>query len=198
MTIELKDIGKVFSDQVLFKNINYTFQTNHIYGVLGSNGSGKSTFLKILSKYLAPSKGQVIASGLGEEFRVSFCAPYQKLIEELTLYEAIEMHYKLLDFSIDLHALVQTLNLPNDIDDNKFLEDYSSGMKQKVKLLFALHGPQRLVLLDEPCSNLDVEAISWYENLLKENSIGKIIIIASNDKRETTCADEFIDILDYK
>jgi ABC-type multidrug transport system ATPase subunit len=100
LKITLKDIGRRYNNEWIFRHINYTFESGKSYAILGHNGSGKSTFLKVLSSSLTPSSGELIYTDgdqvLGVETiyqQLSLAAPYVELIEEFTLNELIDFHF---------------------------------------------------------------------------------------------------------
>jgi len=206
MKITLEHISKRFQKHWIFKDINYSF-TEHAgaYALLGPNGCGKSTLLRLISGMQAPSLGkihfynkdEVIAAD--ELFRhISFCAPGQELVEELTLREFFNFHFSfkrpLPSFTID--KIIELTGL-NDTA-NKPVGDYSSGMKQRVKLAQAIFSDTPILLLDEPCTNLDQFGMEQYRVWIEEYTQGRLIIIASNDVREYFFCKEKIVIEDYK
>jgi len=105
MNITVENIGKRYLYEWIFKKINFHFKTATRYAILGTNGSGKSTFLKIISGHLSPSKGSILYQRKGQNVdsddlykQISFAAPYIELIEEFTLQEAVEFHQKFKTF----------------------------------------------------------------------------------------------------
>ena len=85
-----------------------------------------------------------------------------------------------------------------NFDENKWVKDYSSGMKQRVKLALALFADVELCLLDEPTSNLDEKGVDWYLETLQEIKKNRTIIVASNIQREYTFCEHLIDVNDFK
>ena len=105
MVIKLDNVAKRYRFEWIFRDINYEFEAGQSYAVLGSNGAGKSTFLRILSGHLSPSKGTISYFKNGSSIEkdivyrsISYAAPYIDLIEELTLREAIRFHQKFKPF----------------------------------------------------------------------------------------------------
>ena len=80
----------------------------------------------------------------------------------------------------------------------KQIRYYSSGMKQRIKLAQAVFSDTPVVLLDEPCTNLDLEGIELYHQLILNNCKGRLVIVSSNDIQEYSFCEEKISILDYK
>jgi ABC-type multidrug transport system ATPase subunit len=191
MEIEIDQLGKRFQHGWVFKNLSFHFNSNKIYGIAGRNGSGKSTFLKIISGLLSPSKGTVTYTNDGLHIKreaiyskVSIAAPYTDLIEEYNLLEMIDFHARLKpsDQFIQVNEWIDMLEFPHSISRPLF--QFSSGMKQRVKLGLALYSKADIILLDEPTSNLDEQTKTWFFNHLNKRKENKIILIASNEMED--------------
>lgn len=203
--VRLENIGRRFNRDWIFRGLDYTFVSGQRYAVLGSNGSGKSTLLKIVSGSLSSSEGKIhyIENGLQipeDQFYqyISVAAPYMELIEEFNLEELIHFHFKYKKFlsGYDYQKLVELIGLQSSM--HKSLKFFSSGMKQRVKLALACCSESAVLLLDEPISNLDNQAIDWYHNLLADTVQERILIICSNQKEEYKSCDFELRITDYK
>ncbi|MBK6932717.1 MAG: ABC transporter ATP-binding protein [Saprospirales bacterium] len=205
MQIDLANAGKRFRFDWIFRDLNYRFAAGERYALLGPNGSGKSTLMKVLSGHLSLSKGQLRYESNGRLHepdavyrQIGFAAPYIELIEEFTLEEALRFHARLRpllpDFTADnLYAL---LDLPRA--RNKELRFFSSGMKQRVKLALAVCTDAPVLLLDEPSTNLDVQAVRWFKQLVETYAAGRLLVIASNDPGDLELCRTPLDIRDYK
>jgi len=205
MTISLDNAGKRFRLDWIFRGLNTSFEPGKRYAVLGPNGSGKSTLMKVLSGHLSLSKGAIRFSRNGKILEpeslyhcVAYAAPYIELIEELTLEEAIRFHVKLKPLlpGFDEKRVVELLSLPKA--RHKEIRFFSSGMKQRVKLALAVCSDTPLLLLDEPATNLDVQGIDWYKNLIRDHAGERTVIIASNDPHDAEFCPVHLNILDYK
>lgn len=173
---------------------------------LGPNGSGKSTLLKVLSGSLVPSAGSIYyemndkAVDVESVFQyLSLATPYVELIEEFTLREQIQFHFKFKNYlsGYSEPEVVHLLGLENAID--KELKFFSSGMKQRVKLALACCSDSAFVLLDEPTSNLDTAGEGWYLELVdKTKRADRLFIICSNQEKEYNFCDQTLSISDYK
>ncbi len=205
VTIEVKNITKIYSNTLLFKNVNHTFKAGKSYAINGHNGSGKSTFLQILSGFVSADAGEVKFWKDGKTLpvenwyrHINIATPLTELFDEMTLQEAVNFHYgfkKLLHFS-NSAELITYVGLDKHVD--KPLSNFSSGMLQKIKLALAVFSEGEVLFLDEPCSNFDAANKQWYKDTILNFTKNKLVIIASNDAFETTMCDEVISITDYK
>lgn len=205
MTIQLENLGKRYHKEWIFKNLTYNFQANKSYAVTGCNGSGKSTLMRAIAGIMPLTKGSVIynlnnQTVAGEDIfkRLTFSAPYLELPEELTLKELIQFHFSLRKVrpDVDKSTIIERMQLSSA--ENKYIHDFSSGMKQRVNLGLALYTSSPLILLDEPTSNLDLTGVNWYLEEVMQLHHGHTIIIASNKKEEYNFCDQVIDIANYK
>ena len=188
MSLSLINIAKKYNRDWVFRNANYKFEIPGSYVIHGPNGSGKSTLLKILSGFLIPTEGelklQINSNYITTENwsnHIAYAAPYYELIEEMYLEEFVSFYikFKPLQKGISKNDLIKIAYLEEAKD--KQIKNFSSGMKQRLKLALAWLSDVSIVLLDEPCSNLDTNVIEWYKNLAKEYSKNKLIIVCSND-----------------
>ncbi len=213
MTISLSDAGKRFNRDWIFRHFNYTFESGQSYAITGPNGSGKSTLLQALSGGMMLNEGSiefgVQSSGSGvnnktiisiEEIynHVSICAPYLEVIEEMTLKEFLDFHQGFKPFlnGITADSIISVLGLEKAI--NKQIRYYSSGMKQRVKLAQSIFSDTAIVLLDEPCTNLDTEGIALYHRLINDHCKDRLVVVSSNDEVEYKFCGEKINVSDYK
>ena len=189
-SLHISDIGKRYYNRWLFRELSFRLEEGNKLALIGTNGSGKSTLLRIIAGQLSPTEGKVEYFN-GEKRLVysqfyqqlSWAAPSIDLYDELTLREHINWHFKLKASSLDdPMKLVDILNLRNDQD--KKLRLYSSGMLQRVKVGLALFTQSKLLLLDEPTSNMDTANAERMLSLIEEQRAGRMLILASNLERE--------------
>ena len=205
MEITLTDAGKRFRFDWIFRGLTHHFAPGTSTALLGPNGSGKSTLMKVLSGHLSLSKGKISFSNQGaavspdEVYRyVSYAAPYIELIEEFTLEEALDFHIRLKPLlpGLDKEALLDILQLPKARE--KEIRFFSSGMKQRVKLATAICSDTPILLLDEPSTNLDTNAVAWFHALYRQYSAERLCVIATNDPTDLALCAERLDILGWK
>lgn len=205
MICKLLNAGKRFNREWIYRGVTLELSSQNAYAITGPNGSGKSTLLQAIGGMLQLSEGSVqYAMGnrqlaTEEVYRqVTFCAPYLDVIEEMTLLEFLHFHQQFKPFlpSITPKEMIGELGLTNAA--TKQIRYYSSGMKQRVKLAQAIYSDAGLVLLDEPCSNLDAKGIQLYHSLIQKYCQERLVIVCSNDEVEYSFCNEVISILNYK
>lgn len=206
MNISLKNIGRRFNREWIFKGIDYTFADRESYAILGSNGSGKSTLLQVLNGSLVPSAGDLAYAYEGKPVEaadvftyLSLAAPYLELIEDFSLSESIDFHFKFKDYKpgLDKNAVADILSLGGS-SRNKLIKYFSSGMKQRLKLALAFCSDTPMLMLDEPTSNLDSQGVDWYLGLIQQYSSNRLTIICSNQEHEYNFCKNKLSIADYK
>lgn len=205
MKISLQSISKKYNSNWIFKGVSIDIESTEKLAILGPNGSGKSTLLQLISGYVSPSEGKIEyqsnANVVEENIyqHISICAPSTEIIEEFTLREYVEFYSKLkpLISPFDAKRIAEICYL--ETANDRMIQTYSSGMKQRLRLALAILSNATVLLLDEPTSNLDLQGIDWYKNLVKTYAMHKTIIVCSNQMNdEYFFFDKAININDYK
>lgn len=204
-SITIDKLGKRFNRQWIFRGLTDAFSSGHAYAITGPNGSGKSTLLQLIAGVSEKSEGEIIFNIDGkvipqeDHFRyVAVCAPYQELIEELTLTEFLHFHQQFRPWlqGFDVKSIIDLLDL--QAAAHKLISQFSSGMKQRVKLAQCMLSDVPVVMLDEPTSNFDDKGIELYHRLVKEYSSGRLLIVASNHEQEISFCTHRVFIPAYK
>jgi ABC-type multidrug transport system ATPase subunit len=205
MTISLDQTGKRFNYDWIFRGVSLTFREGERYAILGPNGSGKSTLLQVISGAVQHNEGTILYSTpekpiLPDAFfrYCAIAAPYLELIEEFTLTEIITFHtqFKSLLPGITPAMAMELVGLEKAA--HKQLRNFSSGMKQRIKLALAILSDVPVLLLDEPCTNLDAAGVALYQGLINQYGGNRLIIVSSNDEQEYFMCKHHIRITDYK
>lgn len=219
MKISLINAGKRFNREWIFRKVDYSFTEGKSYAITGPNGSGKSTLLQAIGGAIALSEGeahyiidvpavQAAQNNAAPQTRkletdhafrkISIAAPYLELIEEMSVTEFLHFHqqFKPLLPRISIKEIIEKVGLTKAA--HKQIRFYSSGMKQRVKLAQAIFSDVPVLLLDEPCTNLDAEGIALYHSLISGYAGGRLIMVSSNDPQEYSFCEHRISILDYK
>lgn len=187
LTVTLDNAGKQYNHTWIFSGLSATLTTGQPLAILGSNGSGKSTLLQVIASAIMPTSGTITYNLRGSDVRpeqafrlMAISAPYMELIEDFTLTEMICFHRRLkpLMRNMSTPELIRILELEDSA--GKAIRYFSSGMKQRVKLGLAIMSDTPALLLDEPVSNLDHNAIEWFRNLLEQNTANRLVVVSSN------------------
>ena len=200
MNIQLKNVSKKFGAKNVINNFSKTFQKKK-YAIIGDNGSGKSTLIKLISNLITPSGGKIIYTHDDAEIdkevfikKIIFTAPYQNLIEELTVKEFLSFHHRFRDSINNPFNILSEFGLENF--ENTQIKNLSSGSEQKLKLLISFNTKTDFILLDEPTTNLDKKGINIYNKIIKRASKNKGIIIATNIERDLVLGEtEIIELI---
>ncbi len=191
--VQLTDIDRSFADRRVLRGINVTLRGGDRLLVRGPNGSGKSTLLKIFAQLLTPTGGTVRVTEDGAERdeawrrrATGYLAPDLVLYEEFSPLENLDFFGRLRGIGRD-HArdgaLLDRLGLGKRLHDP--VGTLSTGMRQRAKLAFALQAGPRLLLLDEPGSNLDAPGRELVTKAVDDYAGGGgIVVVASNDPAE--------------
>jgi len=192
VTLSVQTLTQRFGPNKIFESLSFEVPKGQGLVVTGPNGSGKTTLLRILSGLLRPTKGEVRLNVAGkvispeERLRhIGFITPDLALYEELTTLENLEFFARvrrLKRTKADQHALLEKVGLKERGRD--LVGTFSSGMKQRLKLAFAIQHEPMLLLLDEPGSSLDDSGRAIVEGVIAEQKKKGVLIVATNDDRE--------------
>ena len=171
---------------------SFRLESPAVVAVTGSNGSGKSTLLRILAGLLRPSAGEASLRVDGEEIApaarrlcVGFASPDLAFYDEMSAEENLAFAAEargLPDPRGAARAALERVGLSSRARD--LVPELSSGMKQRLRLAFALLGTPPLLLLDEPGSHLDEEGRATVARLVEEEGRAGLVFLATNDERE--------------
>lgn len=205
-SLTLNKLTKIFGRRLVFKNIDYEFKTGKVYGIAGSNGSGKSTLSKIIIGIASPTSGKVIHRIdsrvlKSEELHnhVGFVSPYLVLYDEFTSEENLQHFARIRGIEHNeetIKSLLEEFNLYDRRND--LLKGYSSGMKQRMKFIFAMQHNPELLILDEPTSNLDNKGKDKVYELINRDKKDKLTLIASNEDSDLALCDYVLNVEEYK
>jgi len=198
MKLTATDLGKRYNRQWIFRHLNLEAHQGEMIAITGHNGSGKSTLLRILSGFVTPTAGKIDYSDKTDDQQLSFsyAAPYLNLMDEFTLVEHLNFHSRFKKPVIAQSEMIEKSGLSGA--DNKLVKDFSSGMRQRLRLMLAFFYESKIIFLDEPTANLDQNGASWYLEMLSERRADQIVFVASNDPREYQNASRVLSIEDFK
>ena len=205
-SLQAQSVSKFFGRRLIFKGIDFNWSENGVYGVSGPNGSGKSTIVKIIAGLISASEGKIIHKLNNEEIipeklhnHIGFVSPYLILYEEFSAWENLNIFAKIRSIEFNknkISELLDKLKILHRKDD--LVKTYSSGMKQRLKFVFALMHSPELIIFDEPTSNLDDEGKETVYSLVKEESKNSVVVLASNEKTDLGYCNEILYLEKYK
>lgn len=191
MYLEVKNITKTISNNVILDDISLEMDRGKVYGLRGKNGSGKTMLMRTICGLILPTKGEIVIDGetLGKE--ISFPRSIGALIESpgfIASYSGL----KNLEVLAAIQRKVSTEELAEQMremglnpEDNKKFRKYSLGMKQKLGIIAAMMESPDLIVLDEPINALDEKSVETVRVLLKRHKErGALIIISCHDREE--------------
>ena len=194
--VEVKNLKKSYDLKEAVRGISFKIKDNEILGLLGPNGSGKTTTIGMMLGLLKPSNGEIIIDGKKIEDnrieilkKINFISPYIELPKKLTVKQNLIVYGKL--YSVpDIKKRIEYLSEKLRLEDllNRITGELSSGQKNRVSLAKALINNPKVLLLDEPTASLDPEIAdfvrTFLENYKKEKKIS--ILLASHNMNEVT------------
>lgn len=203
MNIALTNAGKRFNKDWIFRNLTYTFEQGSSYAIIGPNGSGKSTLLQVLAANMNITEGsgqwKHECKQLDTEQvykHISIAAPYLEVIEEMTGKEFLAFHSMFKPLIQPVDEILNIVGLKKAAD--KQIRNYSSGMRQRIKLAQAIFSNTPVLLLDEPCTNLDTTGCKLYNQLINDYGKQRLIIVSSNDVQEYGFCRQQLNMIEYK
>lgn len=189
MNVKMENISKVIKKNIILRDINLNMKSGKIYGLIGTNGSGKTMLMRLLAGLIRPSEGEIIVNGHRVEYGKKLYFDMGVIIEkpeffnDLTGMENLEMLAKLKG-KIGKDEMIDAMNrVQLDPHNEKKVKEYSLGMRQRLGIAQAIMEDPEVLILDEVTNALDEEGIKMvYEVLNEEKKKGKIIIISSHNR----------------
>jgi heme exporter protein A len=205
-SIQAQNLSKLFGRRLIFKDINFYREEKGIFGISGPNGSGKSTLVKIISGLIAPSSGKIVhKNSVGEIIPeklhnyIGFVSPYLILYEEFSAWENLKIFAKIRGVILNENTVNNYLvKFLLDTRKDDLVKAYSSGMKQRLKFIFALMHSPEVLIFDEPTSNLDEEGKKVVYDIIRDEGKTRVIIIASNEAKDLEFCDEVLLLDNFK
>ena len=194
--VEVKNLKKNYGSKEAVKDISFAIKKDEILGLLGPNGSGKTTTIGMLLGLLKPTNGEILIDGKKIEKnrieilkKINFISPYIELPKKLTVKQNLIVYgklYNVLNIKNRIEYLVEKLRLSDLL--NRVTGELSSGQKNRASLAKALINNPSVLFLDEPTASLDPEigdfVRTFLENYKKEKKIS--ILLASHNMNEVT------------
>lgn len=190
--IKVQGLTKSFGDHLALRGIDLEVEQRESLVIFGPNGSGKTTLIKVLATIMNPSSGRVLLDGLSlkssaEEVRhkVGVVSHQTFLYTSLTAYENLEFYSRMYDVPNSkerIHEVVSLLGMTSRLHDR--VSTLSRGMQQRISIARALLHKPTIMLLDEPETGLDQQAISLLWKALRAEGEGERTIILTSHSLE--------------
>lgn len=204
--IVIENLSKTLKNNIILNNVNLTFESGHIYGLVGRNGSGKTMLLRAICGLIFPDEGRILIDGKQLHKDISFPESCGVIIENTDLlpnfsaFDNLKILSKIKNIAND-NIIEYTINLVGlDPKSKRKVKSFSLGMKQRLSIAQALFENPKILLLDEPTNALDEDGVNDIRNiLLREKEKNKLIIIASHNKEDISLlSDTIISVSDGK
>lgn len=199
-------MAKAYNGQYVFRGLDVHITENSRWAILGENGSGKSTLLKSLCGFTDLTSGRLEyfldgVTPVKDHWYKYFVgiAPYLHFEDmmEITHFVRFFFQFKRLQPGLPKDALELLAHYGFEEHARKRIGELSSGLLQRLKLIVAFSSATPLLLLDEPCSNLDASGVSWYRALIQQMR-DRTVVVASNREEEYDFCEQSLSIADYK
>jgi ABC-2 type transport system ATP-binding protein len=194
MSIQIKDLTKIYGEQKALNSISFSVEEGSIVGFLGPNGAGKSTTMKIATCFLPPTSGEVRVGGLdvathSMEIKkmTGYLPEHNPLYLDLYVHEYLHFIGKLYGLRGEflkrrVGEMIELCGLTRE--QNKKIEELSKGYRQRVGLAQALVHDPKILILDEPTSGLDPNQLLEIRKLIREISLNKTVIFSTHIMQE--------------
>src|SRR5438874_699281 len=195
IVVETRKLTKIYRDfwgrqkKVALQALNLNINRGEIFGLLGPNGSGKTTTIKLLLGLLFPTEGDALVFGqpaaeVKKNERIGYLPEESYLYRFLNAEETLDFYGRLFNLNPDVRRkraadLIEKVGL--SADKKRILREYSKGMRQRIGLAQALINDPDLVILDEPTSGLDPLGTRWMKDLIIDlRNQGKTVLMCSH------------------
>ncbi len=204
MSIEVKNLLKIYGEQKAVNNISFTVNKGEIVGFLGPNGAGKSTTMKIITGYLHPNAGEVKVSGIDVaenplhiKKKIGYLPELNALYYDMYVKEYLgliaELHH-IKDSDRAIQKVIETVGLT--AESKKKIGQLSKGYKQRVGLAAALIHDPEVLILDEPTSGLDPNQIVEIREVIRQQGLDKTVLFSSHIMQEVEAVCDRVIIID--
>ena len=174
--LNIEHISKIYGEKVIFDDVSLGIHSGDKIGVIGVNGTGKTTLLKIIAKINEPDKGQIIC---GNGIRVSYLPQNPEFPKKQSILEYVMDGKEHQDWKTESEAKTILTKL-GIYDFDEGCDHLSGGQKKRVALARTLVDPTEVLILDEPTNHLDNDMVLWLEEFL--NSFRGVLIMVTHDR----------------
>lgn len=207
ITLKAENLGKKYFGKKIFSSMDFSCENGDALGILGPNGSGKSTVAQIATGLISPSSGTFEIEFDGEKLSkderknfVGIAAPYLRLYDEFDALEHIRLILGMRGMTFDHDfaiSMLEEFQLKTAL--RKDIRAFSTGMYQRMRLLNAVVHRPKVLVLDEPTSNLDSDGEKLVFDIIKTFvASGGIVLLATNSEKEASLTNKKLNLIDYK
>ena len=192
MSIEVKNVTKIYEKQLALADVSFTIEPGHIVGFLGPNGAGKSTMMKIISCFIPQTSGEVKVCGydvveqsIEVKKQVGYLPEHNPLYVDMYVKEYLDFIggiYKIKNRKARINEMIEMVGL--GIEQNKKIGALSKGYRQRVGLAQALIHDPKVLILDEPTTGLDPNQLEEIRMLIKNIGKEKTILLSTHIMQE--------------
>lgn len=184
MKLQIKKLSKSYGRNEVLKNVNFTFEEGKIYGLIGRNGSGKTTFLGSLANDIMLDEGEVLLDQQKAEIKdIGYVQAVPNIPEFLTGREFLKFFLEVNEGKIKnpktIEEYFQMVGIETK-DQDKIMREYSHGMKNKMQMLIHIISNPKILLLDEPLTSFDIVVQDEMKKLLKQVKKNHILIFSTH------------------
>lgn len=201
MRLVVENLTKDYGNNLVLDDVSFTFESGKIYGLLGRNGSGKTTFFNCLDGLINYKKGKFYIDDIQINSNdIGFVLTSPMLPEFLTGYEFIKTYMEInkIEEKDKINEYFDMVSLKKE-DQDKLIKDYSSGMKNKIQILMCIISKPKIILLDEPLTSIDVVVAKEIKDIFKTLKNDHIIIFSTHIlELATSMCDEIVIINNKK
>ena len=189
--ISIENLNKQFKNQLVLNNINVKFSNEHIYGIIGRNGSGKTVLLKCICGFLKPTTGvisvnhKIVGKDIDFPENLGFIIETPGFLLNYSGYKNLKYLASIRE-KIDSNEIKESMSLVGlDSADKKHVGKYSMGMRQRLGIAQAIMEKPDILVLDEPMNALDKNGVEEMRRLfLKMKSEGKLMLLTSHNRED--------------
>lgn len=190
--LQATQLFKRFGDRLVLRALEFQVQPGEVVAIVGANGTGKSTLLRLVCGLLEPTRGTVTWNGQSTRGHCALAAPDAPLYRELTCLENMAFFSRLPSTREELHQHLSHFELGKRAED--LAGDLSSGLRARLQLAVAAWFQLPLLLLDEPTANLDEGGKDLVRRLVETQRSRGVTLLATNDSRDIKLCDRAINV----
>ena len=173
MLLQAEQLSINFGSRQLLENVNFYLNENDKVGIIGINGTGKSTFLKVLAGFLEPDGGKITRN---PNVQVSYLSQNPRMEDDATILEQVFLHFPPEFRELNEYEAKSMLTKLGFTDFSQKVGTLSGGQRKRVALVAALVHPADMLILDEPTNHLDSQMVAWLENWLRSFRGGLVMV----------------------